>query len=106
MARHTYRLQALHPSLGWQDLAGGQTGREYGLGYIAARCEAPGPRVAVRLVRDDGHVVDAAPGIEGASIGAVAGWPTAEQYRRAAERCLALARAIEERERGRAGGGR
>ena len=45
----------------------------------------------MRLVRSDGRVVDEVPAIEEASIGMVAGWPTATQYLRAARRCVALA---------------
>ena len=74
----------------WVRLFGG-VGLEWGRGYLAHQRHAPSPRLALRLVRSDGRVMDEAPGIEEASIGMVAGWPTADQYRRAAERCLQLA---------------
>lgn len=96
MARHSYHLETLVDGA-WVRLAGSEVGREYGLGYLAARRESPGPRLGCRLVRDDGRVVGVAP--EQVWIGPVVGWATAAQYRAAAARALAAAEAIDARER-------
>lgn len=99
MARHSYRLEALDPHLGtWVPLFG-EVGLEYGRGYLQHQREAPGPRLALRLVRQDGRVMDETSALTEAGIGMIAGWPTAEQYRNAAQRCLLKAEEIEARER-------
>ena len=89
MAKHTYYLQAL-VSDRWVRVRG-EVPKTYGEGFLAHHREAPGPRCGMRLVRSDGRVVDEVPANEEASIGMVAGWPTAMQYLRAARRCVALA---------------
>ena len=94
--KHTYRLETLVDGE-WRALVGSACGREYGLGYVVARREMPGPRYGVRLVRDDGKVLDEAPALDEVSIGPVAGWPTAAQYRAAAARALAKADEIDRR---------
>lgn len=94
MTRHTYRLE-VDDNGTWVPLTGGACGREFGIGYVFACRERPGPKLGIRLTRGDGKVVEEAPGTTEASIGLVAGFPTAEQYRRAAARCIARAEAIE-----------
>lgn len=94
--RHNYRIEVLVDG-GWRSFAGGECGREYGMGYLAAWRLIPGPRFGLRLVRSDGKVLDEAPALDDVSIGMVAGWPTAEQYRAAAARAIAKAEAIEQR---------
>lgn len=72
----------------WVRAAGSCVPKLYGEGYIQAHRDSPGPRLALRLVRDDGKVICEAPALKDASIGAVAGWPTAGQYLRAAKRAV------------------
>jgi hypothetical protein len=57
------------------------------------------PRIAVRLVRSDGRVVDEDPGKDAVNIGLVAGMPTAEQYERAGKEALRKAEEIREWEK-------
>lgn len=57
------------------------------------------PRLAYRVVRkSDDQVVMSIEAYDEVSIGMTAGWPTAEQYERAAENALAKAAAIRDRE--------
>lgn len=91
--KHSYHLEVPDHSGAWVAIFG-TVGLEYGRGYVAHRREAPGPRLPMRLVRDDGRVMDDAPGLEDASIGVVCGWPTEAQYRAAAARATARADAI------------
>ena len=89
VSKHSYYLETYHNDAWVQHPW--TVGLEYGRGYIAHRRESPGPRLAMRLVRDDGRVMDDAPGLADASIGIVAGWPTEAQYRAAARRADAAA---------------
>jgi hypothetical protein len=88
--KHTYHLHVLHNEQ-WVELFGEET-LNGGLGYLRCHREAPGPRLPMALVRDDGRVMDSSPGLEGASLGMVAGWPPPEQYVRAATTVLRKAR--------------
>lgn len=70
--------------------------REYCEGYLDGyRHEAP--RNAMRIVRDDGKVVREIAANEDVAIGMIAGWPTPEQYERAAAKALEKAARIRER---------
>lgn len=94
MANHTYKLESNY--LGeWRKLKEGSL--QYLQGYLDARKDAS-PRLAYRLMRSDGKVMEEVAAREDVSIGMVAGWPTAAQYERAAERALEKAKAIRERE--------
>ena len=94
MASHTYKLESNY--LGeWRKLKEGSL--QYLQGYLDARKDAS-PRLAYRLVRSDGKVMEEVAAREDVSIGMVAGWPTAEQYEAAAERALAKAKVIREQE--------
>jgi len=95
VAKHTYTLQVRYNGE-WTAFPGGGCGREFGIGYVFACRERPGPRSGIRLVRDDGRVIEEAPELTEASIGLVVGFPSAEQYRAAAARCIARAEQIEE----------
>ena len=96
--KYTYRIE-VHDGAKWvgcptlRDVA-----KTWGEGWIAHHRESRGPRPGLRLVRDDGRVMDEAPTLTEASIGMIAGFPTAQQYEDAAERCLEQARLIRERE--------
>ena len=78
--------------MGLQDLP-----RAYCSGYLAAVQEGPTPRLAHRIVRDDGKVMEDLGAVEHVGIGAHAGFPTAEQYEQAAK--VALQRACDIRAR-------
>lgn len=94
MASHTYKLESNY--LGeWHKIKDGSL--QYLQGYLDARKDAS-PRLAYRLMRSDGKVIEEIAAREDVSIGMVAGWPTAGQYEAAAERALAKAKAIRERE--------
>jgi hypothetical protein len=95
-AKYTYAVEAEWLE-GWRPIIDAET-RDFCRGYVASHRHHPGPRVTVRTVRSDGMVFDCAPGEERASLGMVAGFPTAEQYERAAERALASAAEVRERE--------
>lgn len=90
MARYTYEIQA-HDNgrFGWCRLF--EVGLEYGRGYLASLRDGPTPRLAYRLMRDDGKIMEELPAVEEAGIGLVAGWPSTAQYEAAAIRCLQLA---------------
>ncbi|MGB1016847.1 MAG: hypothetical protein ACPG4T_22090 [Nannocystaceae bacterium] len=96
MARK-YRIEVLGrrgwtPLMGLQDLP-----RTYCSGYLAAVQEGPTPRLAHRIVRDDGKVMEELGAVEHVGVGACAGFPSAEQYEQAAK--VALQRACDIRAR-------
>lgn len=94
MANHTYKLESNY--LGeWHKFKDG--GLQYLQGYLDAHKDHS-PRLAYRLMRSDGRVMEEVAAREDVSIGMVAGWPTAAQYERAAERALEKAKVIRERE--------
>ena len=96
-SKYTYAVEVQWLE-GWRPIIDAET-RDFCLGYLASHRQHPGPRVAVRVVRSDGNVLDTASAEERASLGMVAGFPSAAQYERAAERALASAAVIRERER-------
>ena len=67
-------------------------------GYLHAKRDHS-PRLAYRIVRGDGKIIDEVTAREDVSIGLVAGWPTPEQYEQAAAKALEMAKAIREREK-------
>ena len=71
-------------------------GLQYAQGWLDARKEMS-PRLHTRLVRSDGKIMEEIPERKEVSIGQVAGWPTAEQYERAAAEALERARVIREK---------
>jgi len=98
MEKYSYKLETFYMDK-W--LAIKNDGLQFLLGFMASRSDSS-PRNAYRIVRSDGKIVEELPGRDDVHIGMVAGWPTAEQYERAAERALEKARIIrarEERER-------
>ena len=62
------------------------------------RASSSSPRPAFRVMRSDGKMVDTLCERQDVSIGQVAGFPTAEQYERAAEEALKRAAVIRENE--------
>lgn len=92
MSRYTYHLEAHHRGA-WRRLHG-EVSRGYGEGYLACMRSIAGPTLAYRLVRSDGRVIDETNGKEEATVGAVAGWPTWQQYASAAARALECSRRV------------
>ena len=48
-------------------------------------------------MRSDGRIIEEVAASDDVSIGQIAGWPTAEQYEKAASMALELAKAIREK---------
>ena len=91
---YTYHIEC--PFLeGWNPFIKGRS-RGYCDGYMDAM-RGQLPRVHLRLVRSDGKIMDEVQEHDDVGIGMIAGWPTAEQYERAAERALERARKIRDR---------
>lgn len=70
-------------------------GRQFLEGYVDAKSDYQ-PRLAHRIVRNDGKVVREVSGSKEVGIGQIAGWPTAEQYERAGAKALERAEYIRE----------
>jgi hypothetical protein len=64
-------------------------------GYILAKQDYS-PRVAYRLIKE-GKMLREWPAREDVKIGQIAGWPTAEQYEKAAQKALDMAKLIREK---------
>jgi hypothetical protein len=92
--KYTYNIQS--QCLGnWHSFIRDEI-KSYCDGYMdAMRGEMP--RVYLRMVRSDGKIIRELPEYEDVGIGQIAGFPTPEQYERAAERALERARKIRER---------
>lgn len=86
----------------WTALPGvGAAGRGFAEGYYYGRHDADtGPYLAMRVIRSDGKVIESRPACETVTIGAVAGFPTAEQFEAASVQALSRARQIRETHRG------
>jgi hypothetical protein len=98
MSRPKHYAVEVHSGKAWETIIADES-RDFCLGYLAAHRLHPGPSLAARVVRSDGHVLDTAPADERASLGMVAGFPSAEQYERAADLALAAAAEIHKRVR-------
>jgi hypothetical protein len=88
--KHTWKVEALHDGE-WKKVI--EASKQFCEGFLHAR-QYEAPRLAQRLIRDDGKVFYELPAKAEVFIGQVAGWPTAEQYERAVARALEKARAI------------
>jgi len=91
MARSDWRIE-IHAFGRWTTLM--LCTRGFGEGWLAHHKEAPGPRLAQRLVGPTGKVSETVEALTDVSIGMRAGHPTAEQYEAAAEVALERARQI------------
>ena len=78
----------------WVILA--RASRAYCEGYFDARKDYS-PRLAYRVVRPDGSIMDESAARDDVSIGQIAGFPTAEQYEQAGRRAFEMAKVIRER---------
>ena len=94
--RFVYQVQ-VETSHGWHVLVR-DTSRMFVLGYFLGRQDAHDfPRLAMRFVRYDGEsveVIEERPAVPDVSVGMIVGWPTAEQYERAAADALERAERI------------
>lgn len=91
----SYEYHIECPCLGkWNRIKIGS--RHYCDGYMDAM-RGQAPRSHLRLVRSDGKVMDEITAYDDVSVGMIAGWPTAEQYERAANTALERAKTIRER---------
>lgn len=80
---------------GWTRFKTGTKG--YCQGYMDA-LRGDYPRSAIRMVDDNGKVIDHVKEHEEVSVGMIAGWPTAGQYERAGLAALEKAKKIRENE--------
>lgn len=80
-------LEAEYPAPhGWLKVVEG--GREYCIGYLHGRTESiPRPAMRVRRTKDD-KIVEAWDASTSAPVGASCGWPSYQQLRTAAVKCL------------------
>jgi len=91
--KYTYSIQC--PCLNdWNSFIKNEI-KSYCDGYMDGR-KHDLPRPHLRMVRSDGKIVRELTEYEDVGIGMIAGFPTAEQYERAAERALERARKIRE----------
>jgi hypothetical protein len=89
MSKYTYSIRSYYPEYKQPWMAFKKNlNRQYALGYFDALREQPSPRPHTQLVRSDGKVVDEFEAHEEVHIGMVAGFATAEQLRRAAQKAL------------------
>lgn len=97
--KYTYELQ-VHGEDRWFTLGGCRdVPLSWARGFIAGRQEASGPQLPIRILRSDGKIVEETLGKPEVSLGLIAGWPSAEQYERAAARALEKATKIREHEK-------
>jgi hypothetical protein len=96
MAKFDYRVEFELDGGHWNTTI--RDSKDFCLGFLhATRYQYP--RNAMRVVRSDGKIIAEVPAYEDVSIGMVAGYPTAEQYERAAGRALEKAEKIRECEK-------
>ena len=94
MPKYTYTMESLWREE-WHTIFSYST-RDYCDGYLdATRYEAP--RNAFRVVRSDGKVMREMQANDEVALGMIAGFPTPEQYERAAAKALDQASRIRER---------
>mgnify|MGYP006449628995 FL=1 len=73
-------------------------GKEYCQGWLDLYKDHA-PRNPARLLRSDGKVLEETSGRDDVDIGMIAGWPTPEQYERAAEEAIQKAESIKQNQR-------
>jgi len=89
MSKYTYSIRSYYPEYKepWITFKK-NLNKQYADGYFFALRESPSPRPHTQLVRSDGKVIDEFEAHEEVHIGMVAGFATAEQLRRAAQKAL------------------
>lgn len=91
--KYEYWIEVFHLDK-WMKIKTGS--RQYCQGFYDAKMDSS-PRLAMRIMRSNGDVMELADAREDVSIGMIAGWPTPEQYEAAAARAMAKAEAIRSR---------
>ena len=89
-AKYTYKVEV---QTGGQWIYILDESRDFCMGYMTRAVEYS-PRLAMRVIRSDGKVIDSIEKSDDVQIGMVAGWPTPEQYESAARRATATAEEI------------
>ena len=98
MAKYTYRVEYFQGN-DWEVMyLYRDVPKTWAEGWLAHHRDAPGPRLALRLVRSDGKVIDEVREKEDVSLGMVAGWPSWEQYVAASIRALDKAAQVSSRQ--------
>ena len=90
MTKYTYKVE-IYFDQKWVTII--TRGKEYCQGWLDLYKDHA-PRNPARLIRDDGKVLEEVNGKDDVDIGMIAGWPTPEQYERAAEEALKKAENI------------
>ena len=94
MAKYTYDIESFY--LGKWCRVTQYASRDYCEGYLD-HCRYDAPRNEMRILRSDGKIVREICQFDEVSIGMIAGFPTPEQYERAAEFALEKAANIRKR---------
>jgi hypothetical protein len=89
-AKYTYKVEVQTDGK-WVYILDGS--KDFCMGYLTRTVEYS-PRLAMRVIRSDGKVIDSIEKSDEVQIGMVASWPTPEQYEAAARRALAAAEEI------------
>ena len=89
-AKYTYKVEVQIDGK-WVYMLDGS--KDFCMGYLTRAVEHS-PRLAIRVMRSDGKVIDSIEKSDEVQIGMVASWPTPEQYEAAARRALATAEEI------------
>jgi hypothetical protein len=97
MNKYTYSIRSYYPEYKqpWMTFKK-NLNKQFAEGYFHALFERPSPKPHTQLVRSDGKVVGEFEAHEEVHIGMVAGFATAEQLRRAAQKALDRADRIDQ----------
>ena len=92
--KYTYNIETQHHTGEWVKLCT-HVPLSWARGFVDCAREFSGqPRLAMRIIRSDGRVLEEMERRDDVAIGACAGWPEPEQYERAAARALETAAKI------------
>ena len=83
--KYQYQVYVLNASDYWTKVV--DESLQFCRGYMHAKRDYF-PRLAHRLVRSDGKIIEEFSAHDEVGIGMVAGWPSAEQYERAAAKAM------------------
>jgi hypothetical protein len=96
MAKHTYSVQVyIEASAQWHSIVTDES-RGFAEGYALGHMDLSAPRLALRVIRDDGKVMQDSAARRELALGMIAGFPTPEQYELAAAEALESARRLRE----------
>jgi len=96
VSKYTYSFEVLLDDKWFRPFGMADTQLGFLRGYAMGRNDTAAPRLAMRVIRSDGRVMDEYAAATEVNIGLIAGWPTPEQYEEAAKRALATAGRIRE----------